>query len=79
MNKARFGGLGISDPVESASLAFLSSRKGASVLVDTIRGAGAVAFRVTTHLDQLARVRHDVSERRMLMHCHMFHAPLLMS
>ena len=48
---ARFGGLGISDPVESASLAFLSSHDGASVLVDAIRGAGAVAFRVTTHLD----------------------------
>ena len=59
---ARFGGLGISDPVESASLAFLSSREGASVLVDAIRGAGAVVFRVTTHLDQLARVCHDVSE-----------------
>ena len=60
---ARFGGLGIGNPVESASLAFLSSREGVSVLVDAIHGAGAVAFRVTTHLDQLARVHH-VSERR---------------
>ena len=33
---ARFGGLGISDPVESASLALLSSHEGASVLVDAI-------------------------------------------
>ena len=60
---ARFGSLGISDPVVSALLAFLSSGEGASVLVDAIRGAGAVAFRVTTHLDQLARACYDVSER----------------
>ena len=36
---ARFVGLGISDPVESALLAFLSSHEGACVLVDAIHGA----------------------------------------
>ena len=59
---ARFGGLGISDPVESALMAFSSSREGASVLVDAIHGA--TEFCVTAHLEQLARVRHDVSGRR---------------
>ena len=59
---ARFGGLGISDPVKSALLAFSFSRESASVLIDAIRGA--TEFKVTVHLDQLAKVRHDVSERR---------------
>ena len=59
---ARFGGLGIGDPVESASLAFTSSREGASVLVDAIHNA--VEFRVSAHLDHLARIRHDVSVKR---------------
>ena len=58
---ARYGGLGISDPVESAMLAFSSSRESASVLIDAI--CGATAFKVTAHLDQLAKVRHDVSGR----------------
>ena len=59
---AIFGGLGISDPVESALMAFSSSREGASVLVDAIHGA--TEFCVTAHLEQLARVCHDVSGRR---------------
>ena len=58
---ARFGGLGISDPVESAMLAFSSSRESASVLVNAIRGA--TEFEVTAHLDQLAKVRHEDSGR----------------
>ena len=43
-------------------LAFKSSREGASVLVDAVRGV--VEFRVTAHLDHLARIRHDVSVKR---------------
>ena len=62
LSQLDFGGLGISDPVESAMLAFSSSRESASVLIDAIRGA--TEFKVTAHLDQLAKVRHDVSERR---------------
>ena len=42
-------------------LAF-SSRESASVLVDAIHGA--TELKVTAHLDQLAKVRHDVSGRR---------------
>ena len=59
---ARFGGLGISDPVKSAGLAFSSSREGASVLVDAIHGV--TEFSLTAHLDLLARVRNDFSRRR---------------
>ena len=59
---ARFGCLGISDQVESAMLAFSSSRESASVMINAIRGA--TEFKVTAHLDQLAKVRHDVSGRR---------------
>ena len=42
-------------------LAFSSSWGSASVLIDAIRGA--TEFKVTAHLDQLAKVRLDVSER----------------
>ena len=59
---ARFGGLGISDPVKSADLAFSSSREGSSVLVDSIHGV--TEFSVTAHLDLLARVHNDISRRR---------------
>ena len=59
---ARFGGLGISDPVELAMLEFSSSWESASVLIDAI--CGATEFKVTDHLDQLAKVCHDVSGRR---------------
>ena len=56
---ARFGGLGIGDPVESAPLAFSSSREGASVLVNTIRGM--VHFCLTDHLDHLARTHREIA------------------
>ena len=59
---ARFGGLGISDPMESFMLAFSSSWESVSVLIDGIRGA--TEFKVTAHLGQLAKVRFDVSGRR---------------
>ena len=59
---ARFGGLGISDPVKSADLAFSSSREGSSVLVDAIHGAKE--FSLTTHLDLLARICNDISTCR---------------
>ena len=59
---ARFGGLGISDPVKSAGLVFSSSRESASVLVDAIHGV--TEFSLTTYLDLLARVRNDISRRR---------------
>ena len=59
---ARFGGLGISDPVKSAGLAFSSSREGASVLVDAIHGV--TEFSLTAHLDLLGRVRNDISRKR---------------
>ena len=55
---ARFGGLGVSDTVESALMAFSSSHEGTSVLVDAIHGA--TEFCVTAHLD---RIRHDISGR----------------
>ena len=59
---ARFGGLGIGDPVETAPLAFSSSHEGASVLVDTIRGT--TDFCLIDHLDHLARIHHEVTGRR---------------
>ena len=59
---ARFGGLGISDPVKSAGLAFSSSREGAFVLVDAIHGL--MEFSLTAHLDLQARVCNDISRRR---------------
>ena len=59
---ARFGGLGISDPLKSAGLAFSSSPEGASVLVVAIHGV--MGFCLTAHLDLLARVRNDISRRR---------------
>ena len=59
---ARFGGLGISDPVKFADLAFSSSREGSSILVDAIHGV--TEFSLTAHLDLLARVRNDISRRR---------------
>ena len=58
---AQFGGLGISDPVKSADLAFSSCHEGSSVLVDAIHGV--TEFSLTAHLDLLARVRNDISRR----------------
>ena len=43
-------------------LAFSFSRESASVMINAIRGA--TEFKVIAHLDQLAKVRHDVSGRR---------------
>ena len=58
---ARFGGLGIGDSMESATLAFSSSREGASVLLDTVHGMAD--FCLTDHLDNLAKIHHEVAGR----------------
>ena len=45
---ARYGGLGVSDPVESAPLSYMSSTEGAVVLKDAI-----FELCVAAHYDQL--------------------------
>ena len=59
---ARFGGLGINDPVESAPWVFSSSREGASVLVNILHGMAD--FCLTDHLDHLVRSCREVASRR---------------
>ena len=58
---ARFCGLGIGDSMESATLAFSSSREGASVLLDTVHGMAN--FCLTDYLDNLAKIHHEVAGR----------------
>ena len=58
----RFGGLGITNCVESASLAFRSSREGSVLLVDAIIHHEDV--RLTDHLAHLDAVHSDVTKDR---------------
>ena len=60
---ARFGGLGMGDPGQTASLVFLSSEshEDASVLVKTL--CDAVSFCLTTNLDHLAIDCQDIDGR----------------
>ena len=59
---ARAGGLGISDPVESASGAFSSSLRSSAVLRAAI--SGQAEFSPTAHLDVLDAVRREASAAR---------------
>ena len=59
---AHAGGLGISDPVESASVAFSSSLRSSAVLRDAI--SGQAKFFPTVHLDVLDTVHHETSAAR---------------
>ena len=58
----RFGGLGITNCVESASLAFRSSREGSALLVDAIIHHEEV--RLTDHLAHLDAVHSGVTKDR---------------
>ena len=59
---ARAGGLGILDPVESASVAFSSSLQSSAVLWAAI--SGQAEFSPTAHLDVLDAVRREASAAR---------------
>ena len=59
---ARAGGLGISDPVESASVAFSSSLRSSAVLQAAI--SGQAEFSPTIHLDVLDTVHREASAAR---------------
>ena len=59
---ARAGGLGILDPVESASVAFSSSLQSSAVLRTAI--SGQAEFSPTAHLDVLNAVRCEASAAR---------------
>ena len=59
---ARAGGLGISDPVESASMAFSSSLRSSAVLRAAI--SGQAVFSPTAHFDVLDATRREDSAAR---------------
>ena len=59
---ARSGGLGISDPVESASVAFTFSLQSCAVLRVPI--SGRAEFSPTAHFDLLDAIRHEASAAR---------------
>ena len=59
---ARAGGLGISDPVESASVAFTSSLQSSAVLWAAI--SGQAEFSPTAHFDLFDVIRHEASAAR---------------
>ena len=59
---ARAGGLGISDPVKSASVAFTSSLQSSAVLRAAI--SGQAEFSPTAHFDLLDAIRREASAAR---------------